>query len=100
MTAWVGVAVTHILSGRYERMFGERVYYHFDEVPRFNPAGLTAWFTGAGVGLAMTLSGTAAGYAPVVTVVLSSVIYAAMLRVARRSWFTVTAAEDPELEPA
>lgn len=104
VTAWVGIATTHILSRRYERMFGDRVYYHFHEVPRFNPAGLTAWFVGAGAGLAMTLTGVAAGYAPVVTVLLSSAIYAGMLRVARRAWFTVTDDEaqkdDAALAPA
>ena len=93
VTAWVGIATTHILSRRYERMFGERVYYHFDEVPRFNPAGLTAWLAAAGVGLTMTLTGAGAAYAPVVTVVLSSLIYAGLLRVAKRSWFAVTQAE-------
>ena len=94
VTAWVGIATTHILSRRYERMFGERVYYHFHEVPRFNPAGLTAWLAAAGTGLAMTLTGTGAAYAPVVTVVLSSLIYAGLLRVAQRSWYAVTQAEE------
>lgn len=89
VTAWVGVAVTHILSGKYERMFGDRVYYHSVEVPNFNPAGLTAWFVAAGTGLVMTLTETAASYAPVVTVLLSVAIYAAFLRGAKRSWFTV-----------
>lgn len=89
VTAWVGVAVTHILSGTYERMFGDRVHYHSAEVPNFNPAGLTAWFVAAGTGLAMTLTEAAASYAPVVTVSLSVAIYAAFLRRARRSWFAV-----------
>jgi purine-cytosine permease-like protein len=93
VTAWVGIAVTHILSRRYERMFGDRVYYRFHEVPRFNPAGLTAWLVAAGVGLAMTLTGTGVAYAPVATVVLSSVIYAGLLRVAKPTWFAVTEPE-------
>lgn len=89
VTAWVGVAMTHILSGKYERMFGDRVYYRSNEVPNFNPAGLTAWFIAAGTGLVMTLTETAASYAPVVTVLLSAVIYVAFLQAPRRSWFTV-----------
>ena len=87
VTAWVGVAVTHILSPRYGQLFGDRMLYHFHEVPKYNPAGLTAWFVAAGVGLAMTLSGLGAGYAPVVTLVLSVAIYAGFLSAAKRSWF-------------
>jgi purine-cytosine permease-like protein len=89
VTAWVGVAVTHILSGTYERLFGDKVHYHAAEVPNFNPAGLTAWFVAAGAGLAMTVTDTAATYSPVVTVLLSVAIYAAFLSVAKREWFTV-----------
>lgn len=89
VTAWVGVALTHVLSGRYRQMFGERIYYHFHEVPSFNPAGLVAWFAAAGAGLAMTLSGVASGYAPLVTVALSVAIYAAMLRVAKPGWYAL-----------
>jgi hypothetical protein len=92
VTAWVGIATTHILSGRYERMFGDRVYYHFHEVPRFNPAGLIAWFASAGTGLVMILADLGAAYAPVVTVLMSAAIYAGLLRVARRGWFTVVPA--------
>lgn len=100
VTAWVGVAVTHIATGRYEQMFGAKVYYHSDDVPNFNPAGLTAWFVAAGTGLAMTLSGFGAAYSPVVTVVLSAAIYGGLLRVARRSWFTTRSlAEDSTLSP-
>lgn len=94
VTAWVGVAVTHVLSRRYRQMFGDRVYYHFHEAPNFNPAGLAAWFVAAGAGLVMTLSGVASGYAPVATVVLSVAIYAGLLRVAKPGWYAV-AAEAP-----
>ncbi len=96
VTAWVGIAVTHVLSGSYRRMFGDRVYYHFHDVPRFNPAGLTAWFVAAGTGLAMTLTGIGAAYAPVVTVLLSVAIYAGMQRIARPSWYAIA----PEATPA
>ncbi len=101
VTAWVGIAVTHILSRRYEEMFGDRVYYHSDEVPNFNPAGLAAWFVAAGTGLTMTLTGVGAAYSPVVTIVLSAVIYGGLLRVAKRSWFTTHPAErDTSMTPA
>ncbi len=96
VTAWVGVAVTHILSSRYRDMFGERVYYQYQDVPNFNPAGLTAWFAGAGTGLLMTVSGLGAGWAPVATVVVSVIVYAVLLRVARPGWYATTAATQDE----
>ncbi len=88
VTAWVAVAVTHILSGRYTRLFGEAVVYRASEVPNFNPAGLAAWFAGAGTGLVMLLIDLGAAWAPVGTVVVSVVVYAGLLQVARREWFT------------
>lgn len=100
VTAWVGIAVTHVLSGRYRRMFGDNVHYHFNEVPNFNPAGLTAWFVAAGTGLLMTLTGIGAAYAPLATVLLSVVIYAAMQRVAKPGWYaTVPVPAEADLEP-
>lgn len=92
VTAWVGIAMAHILSGGYERLFGDRVLYHSSEVPRFNPAGLTAWLVGAGVGLLMTLTGVGAAWAPVATVVLAAGIYTALMRQPRESWFSSSAA--------
>lgn len=85
VTAWVGVALTHILSKAYGRMFGDTVHYRDEEVPNFNPAGLVAWFVAALTGLVLTLVGFA--YAPFVTVALSVAIYATFLRFPRREWF-------------
>lgn len=98
VTAWVGVAVTHILSGAYRRMFGDAIHYRVTEVPNFNPAGLTAWIVAALTGLALTLAGF--GYAPLVTVALSVLIYAVFLRFARREWFYRDARERDTGEPA
>lgn len=87
VTAWVGIAVVHILSPVYRRMFGDQVHYHFDQVPAFNPAGLIAWFGAAITGLAMTISGVGAAWAPVATVLISAGLYAALQRAARPSWY-------------
>jgi purine-cytosine permease-like protein len=88
VTAWVAVAVTHIVSSSYTRLFGDTVVYSADEVPNFNPAGLVAWFAGAGTGLVMLLMDLGATWSPVATVVVSVVVYAGLLRVAKREWFT------------
>lgn len=87
VTAWVGVALTHILSKRYDDLLGGELPYHSNQVPNFNPCGLLAWFAGAGAGLVMTLSGVGAGYAPVATFIVSVAVYYGMLQVARREWF-------------
>ncbi|WP_354263624.1 cytosine permease [Arthrobacter sp. OAP107] len=88
VTAWVAVAMVHILSRRYRSMFGDRVFYRSDEVPAINPAGLTAWLVGAGVGVALTLAGLDL-WAPVVTVVLTSVLYATLQAVSKPAWYAI-----------
>lgn len=87
VTAWVGVAVVHICSGKYRELFGTRVYYHLTEVPNFNTAGLTAWFVAAGTGLVLTITGVLSAYAPIIVFALSVAIYAGFLRNAQASWF-------------
>lgn len=100
VTAWVAVAVVHILSGAYERLFGDEVRYHSDQVPAFNPAGLTAWLTGAGVGLVMNLADLAAAWSPLVTVLLSAGVYAVLMRRPRPEWFALHAPHSaPETAP-
>lgn len=97
VTGWVAIAVTHILSPAYRRLFGDRVVYRAEDVPGLNPAGLAAWIAGAGLGLLMVLTGVGATWAPVVTVVVSAGLYAALLRFARRSWFERVAVGDQPL---
>ena len=87
VTAWVGVALTHILSKRYDDLFYGELPYHMNQVPNFNPAGLSAWFAGAAAGLFCTLSGVAAAYSPMITFVVSVAVYYLMLQQARREWF-------------
>ncbi len=89
MTAWVGVALTHIVSKRYDELLGGEFPYHSNQVPNYNPSGLLAWFAGAGAGLFMTLSGFGAAYAPVATFIVSVAVYYGMLQVARREWFVI-----------
>ncbi|TDR31849.1 purine-cytosine permease family protein [Hydromonas duriensis] len=87
VTAWVGVALTHILSKRYDQLFDGALPYHSNQVPNFNPCGLAAWFIGSGMGLLMTLTGIGAAYAPVATFLFSVGVYYGMLQIAHREWF-------------
>jgi hypothetical protein len=57
-------------------------------VPTFNPGGLTAWFAGAFVGLALNqATGFAASLSAPATFVVSWVVYRALLGTAKRTWF-------------
>ncbi|PKW00115.1 purine-cytosine permease-like protein [Amycolatopsis echigonensis] len=96
VTAWVAVAMVHILSGTYKRLVGDEVDH--DRVPAVNPAGLGAWVVGAGLGLVMTLTGFGADWAPLATVVISAGLYAALLPRARSQWFTTSTLE-PAVQP-
>lgn len=90
VVAWVGVALTHILSSTYEKMFFGQIEYHNERVPAFNPCGLSAWFLGAAVGLVlMHTSGGLQTFSAPATFVVSIVTYALMLTQAKKQWFVV-----------
>jgi hypothetical protein len=88
VVAWVGVALAHILSRRYDELVGEEVECRDSHVPAFNVGGLTAWFAGTLTGL---LLNSASGYlqslsAPA-TFVVSWLVYRGLLSTAKRAWF-------------
>lgn len=86
VVAWVGVALAHILSSRYERLSGGAVEH--DDVPAFNPLGLSAWFGATAVGIVLRLLGGAyADFSAPATAVVAFSVYAAGLTFARREWF-------------
>ena len=88
VVAWVGVALAHILSGRYGQLVGNDVECRDAHVPTFNPGGLTAWFAGAFTGLALNqATGFAASLSAPATFVVSWVVYRALLGTAKRTWF-------------
>lgn len=94
VTAWVAIALVHILSPYHRRLFGDQAHVEIVHVPAVNPAGIGAWFLGAGVGLAMVLTDSGARWAPVVTVVLAGGAYLLALSNIRRSWFVTHDAPD------
>lgn len=88
VVAWVGVALAHIMSARYERLVGTEIECRDSHVPQFNPGGLVAWFAGAFVGLALnTASGFLASLSAPATFVISWVVYSGLLAGAKRTWF-------------
>jgi uncharacterized membrane protein len=88
VVAWVGVALAHIMSARYEQLVGAEVECRDSHVPQFNPGGLAAWFAGAFVGLALNnASGFLASLSAPATFVISWMGYSALLAGAKRTWF-------------
>jgi len=93
VVAWVAIALTHILSSRYERMFGASLEYRSDRVPTFNPCGLVAWFAGAGVGLVLQqMGGLTASFSAPATAIVAAGLYYCLLTQAQPHWFVKGAA--------
>jgi len=93
VVAWVAIALTHILSSRYDRLFGGVVEVRGDRIPAFNPCGLAAWFAGAAIGLGLQQMGglTASFSAPATAVVAAGLYYGLLMR-AQPGWFVKGAA--------
>jgi voltage-gated potassium channel Kch len=89
VVAWVAIALAHIFSPRYTRLFEDRIEYQLDRVSAFNPCGLGAWFFAAALGIALLNSGhaTLATWSAPVTFVSAFGAYWLLLINARRSWF-------------
>ena len=106
IVAWVGIALTHIAYDHfvYRRRHPEADLFEFrpGRVPRFNPAGLVAWFLASAVGIYLVEAGGPTGgvWSPPVTFVLSVVIYAIMLEVqaGHRAWYVMDRPYDPRGE--
>lgn len=88
VVAWVGIALTHILSPRYHKMVGSAVEYHSARVPAFNPGGIAAWLISTALGVVfMNAPGLLHTLSAPLTFVASIVIYSIALAIARPSWF-------------
>lgn len=88
VVAWVGVALAHIRSTRYDELLGGEIECRDSHVPAFNPGGLTAWFAGAFAGFVlMNAPGFAQSLSAPATFVVSWAVYRAMLSTAKRTWF-------------
>jgi purine-cytosine permease-like protein len=90
VVAWVAIALTHILSGVYERIVGDEIIADRARVPAFNAGGLTAWFGAAAIGLALHAMGGAAGsWSAPMTFIAAALIYSLSLRRASRERFVL-----------
>lgn len=93
VTAWVGVALSHILLSR--RQTAPMQELQPQSAHRLNPRGLGAWFGGALVGIAMMLAGAvAAAWSPPATFIVSAVLYALLPAHATTAASQFNASED------
>ena len=78
VTAWVAIAVTHVLMNRGRNQ--EHGALHDRHYRRFNTAGLIAWFVATVVGIVLlqTAGSWGATWGPIITAVLASVLYLAL----------------------
>lgn len=88
VVAWVGIALSHILSGTYNRLFGATIEYRADRIPAFNPCGLVAWFGATALGIILLQAGgTYASFSAPATALAAAGLYAGLLTFARPAWF-------------
>ena len=89
VVAWVGIALTHIITPTYGRLFADTIEYRHERLPAINPCGMTAWVCGTMVGLAMMHSPQTQTWSAPATFVVSALAYALLLSKARKTWFVV-----------
>jgi hypothetical protein len=88
VVAWVAIALTHILSGVYERIFQGTVISDRDRVPAFNFGGLAAWVGAAAIGLVLhEAGGFAASWSAPIAFLAAALIYGVSLRGVSRERF-------------
>lgn len=92
VVAWVGIALAHIFSPKYDQMFDGEVHHDINKVVAFNPCGLIAWFAGAGLGIVILNYGSASLslFSAPVTFVVSFLLYLMLLNSAKHHWFVRT----------
>jgi hypothetical protein len=84
VTAWVAIAVTHILLNKGKTQ--ERGDIPDDHYASVNPAGLISWIVATAIGIAMLqlqyispeLAGVGATWGPIATALIASVLYTAI----------------------
>ncbi|MBY4869701.1 purine-cytosine permease family protein [Burkholderia anthina] len=85
VVAWVAIALTHIISTRYEDPFGgddEAI----EAVPAFNVIGLSAWFVAAAAGIiVMNQPPNISGSSAPVTFVVAAIAYRFLTTYSRRA---------------
>lgn len=87
VVAWVGVALSHILSKTYRDRFNGHVELDNDYIPAFNPCGLSAWCGSAIVGIVIMHIPSVSAFSAPAAFVFAYAVYELGLRVAKDDWY-------------
>ncbi|WP_431024066.1 purine-cytosine permease family protein [Halomonas sp. H5] len=87
VVAWVGVALTHILSPTYRSRFQGHIELDNAHIPAFNPYGLIAWGGAILVGVVLMHLPSQAGLSAPATFICSCLLYELGLRRAKPTWY-------------
>jgi hypothetical protein len=89
VVAWVAIALAHIFSPKYDQLFNGHVECDPERVTSFNPCGLIAWFSGAGLGIVILNFGNASLslFSAPITFLVAFCVYLMLLSSAKHHWF-------------
>ncbi|MBU2966782.1 allantoin permease [Amphritea sp. 2_MG-2023] len=89
VVAWVAIALAHIFSPKYDQLFDGHIECCPQRVTSFNPCGLIAWFSGAGLGIVILnfANDSLALFSAPITFLVSFCVYLMLLSSAKHHWF-------------
>ncbi|ATJ81604.1 purine-cytosine permease family protein [Halomonas beimenensis] len=87
VVAWVGVALSHILSRTYRARFHGHVELNNAYIPAFNPCGLVAWCGAASVGILTMHIPAISGFSSPATFLFAYGLYELGLKWAKPRWY-------------
>lgn len=90
VVAWVGVALSHVLSKTYRDRFNGHVELDNDYIPAFNPCGLSAWCGSAIVGIVIMHIPSVSAFSAPAAFVFAYAVYELGLRVAKDDWYVAS----------
>lgn len=89
VVAWVAIALAHIFSPKYDQLFDGQIECDHQRVTSFNPCGLVAWFSGAGLGIVILnfANPSLALFSAPITFLVAFCVYLMLLNSAKHHWF-------------
>ncbi len=90
VVAWVGVALSHILSKTYRDKVHGHVELDNAYIPAFNPCGLLAWCGSATVGIVIMQIPSVSAFSAPATFLFAYTVYELGLHVAKDDWYVAS----------
>lgn len=90
VVAWVGIALSHILSKTYKERFNGHVELDNAYIPAFNPCGLIAWVGAAVIGIVTMHIPAISGFSAPATFLFAYSAYEFGLKIAKDEWYVAS----------